>query len=188
MVRFDYQLTSFKGTFFDRHKVTDPVERMWRRNLSRFGAFVRQRSKTSIRYSKRPAPAGQPPHAHRTATKAKKNKKTGVVKVQPVSLLREFIFFGYEASANTVVIGPALLRGTRSKTTSASTIPELLEHGGEAQIEQDKQVGWKSVGRERIPITARSTKPARYSPRPFMRPAADKETPKFMASLKDSVK
>lgn len=172
---------AFKGSFFDRKKVTDPVVRMWKRQLSRFGAFVRQRSKTSIRYSKKSARPGEPPRAHRSATRSKTNRKTGAVKVQPVSLLREYIFFGYDPIKQSVVVGPALLRNTNSRTVSAKTIPELLEYGGSATIITAVRP------RGSIRPAPRQARPARYAGNPFMRPAADKETPKFMESLKDSV-
>ena len=162
---FQLSFDAFKGSFFDRSKIETPVQRMWKRQLSRFGAFVRQRAKTSIRYRKKPSEPGQPPTAHRTSRRKHVNKKTGVVKIRPVSLLREFIFFAYDQPANTVVIGPALLRGV--KRQGSQTVPELLEYGGSV-------------------VGPRGT--MRYEPRPFMRPADAKERPKFLESLKNSVK
>ena len=161
MSGFKLSFDAFKQSFFDRSKIETAVQRMWKRQLSRFGAFVRQRAKTSLRYRKKPSAPGQPPAAHRTGRRKHVNKKTGAIKIRPVSLLREFIFFGYEQDSNTVVIGPALLRGT--KRQGNQTVPELLEYGGNA--------GGK-----------------RYEPRPFMRPADIKERPKFLESLKNSVK
>ena len=176
----------FKGTFFDRSEIDRRLDRALKRTLSRFGAFVRQRAKTSLRYKNGVSSPGEPPHAHRSANKSRRDK-TGAVTIRPVSLLREFIFFGYDANAQSVVIGPALLRNTMSRTRSASTIPELLEYGGAAVIPEDRTVAWQSRGGQRVPIRARGSKPAKYSARPYMRPAAEKETPKFMESLKDSV-
>lgn len=180
-------VSGFKDSFFDRSAIDKRLDRALKRTLSKYGAFVRQRAKTSLRYKKGTSAAGDPPHAHRTADKPRRDKKTGVIKVRPVSLLREFLFFGYDASAKSVVIGPALLRNTLSRTRSASTIPELQEHGGGAVIPDDRTVGWETRGGQRVPIRARGSKSAKYDPRPFMRPAAAKETPKFMESLKDSV-
>jgi hypothetical protein len=74
--------------------------------LSKFGAFVRQRAKTSIRKRKGTSPPGSPPYSH-------------------VGLLRKFILFAYDPTRNSVVIGPTLIR-------AGSEAPRLLEYGGEA--------------------------------------------------------
>ena len=42
------KLDAAKGLFFDRARVTNAVDRTTRKNLSRFGAFVRKRARTSI--------------------------------------------------------------------------------------------------------------------------------------------
>lgn len=62
--------------------------------------------------------------------------------------LRKNIFFAYDGKKKSVVIGPVLLNG------SDGTVPKMLEFGGFAR---------------------RGKKTARYRPRPFMRPAFDKE-------------
>lgn len=94
-----------KGNFFDREKVKRAIDANTRRILSKFGAFVRQRAKTSIRDHPGISPPGKPPHSH-------------------VGLLRKFIFFAYDAQRRSVVIGPTLLRDD-------SEAPRLLEFGGE---------------------------------------------------------
>lgn len=137
----------FKDIFFDSPKVKRAVDRALRRTLSRFGAFVRTRSRTSIRKSKKISAPGSPPRSH-------------------VGLLRNLILFGYEPATKSVVIGPALLRKLPGKT-----IPETLEYGGR--------------------LIMRGKGPAKYGnyiARPYMRPARDAELPKFLDSLKDSVK
>jgi hypothetical protein len=95
-----------KGSFFDKPKVKKAVDAGTRRVLSRFGAFVRQRAKTSIRKRKGISPPGGPPYSH-----------TG--------LLRKFILFAYDPTRKSVVIGPTLIR-------AESQASRLLEHGGEA--------------------------------------------------------
>lgn len=102
---------SFKAAqqgFFDRAKVINAVNRAARRNLSRFGAFVRTRAKTSIRKRQGPSAPGKPPHSH-------------------VGLLRNLIFFAWDSARRAVVIGPVLI----SNPTGA---PENLEYGGEADM------------------------------------------------------
>jgi hypothetical protein len=98
-----------KQGFFDREKVKNAVDAGMRRVLSRFGAFVRQRAKTSIRKKKGTSPPGSPPHSH-----------TG--------LLRKFILFAFDPQSKSVVIGPTMIR-------EGSQAPRLLEHGGDTILE-----------------------------------------------------
>ena len=98
-----------KSMFFDRKPVIDATDRAARRMLSRFGAFVRQRARTSMRKRKGTSPPGKPPHSH-----------TG--------LLRRFIFFGYDRRRRSVVIGPTALSNSNGQA------PALLEYGGTARL------------------------------------------------------
>ncbi len=98
-----------KGGFFDRAKVKRSVDAGTRKVLSKFGAFVRQRTRTSIRKRKGTSPPGSPPYSH-------------------VGLLRQFILFAYDPQQRSVVIGPTLLK-------EGSQAPRLLEYGGVAVIE-----------------------------------------------------
>jgi hypothetical protein len=98
-----------KGGFFDRDKVKRSVDAGTRRVFSKFGAFVRQRAKTSIRKRKGTSPPGTPPYSH-------------------VGLLRKFILFAYDPQRRSVVIGPTL-------TKEESEAPRLLEHGGATDLE-----------------------------------------------------
>jgi hypothetical protein len=98
-----------KGGFFDREKVRRSADAGTRRVLSKFGAFVRQRARTSIRKRKGTSPPGQPPYSH-------------------VGLLRKFILFAYDPQRRSVVIGPTL-------TKEGSQAPRLLEHGGDVVLE-----------------------------------------------------
>lgn len=98
-----------KKGFFGREAVQRSVDAASRRVLSKFGAFVRQRAKTSIRSRKGISPPGSPPYSH-------------------VGLLRKFILFAYDAPRKSVVIGPTLIR-------AESVAPRLLELGGETTLE-----------------------------------------------------
>jgi hypothetical protein len=104
-----------KSLFFDRAKVVRATDRASRRVLSRFGAFVRQRAKSSIRSrkGKTTSQPGSPPRSH-----------TG--------LLKRFILFGYDPRKQSVVIGPAPLPSTRGKAS------ELLEYGGTTTLRDQR--------------------------------------------------
>jgi hypothetical protein len=134
-----------KQGFFDRAKVKNAVDAGTRQVLPRSGAFVQTRARTSIRKKKDTSPPGLPPHSH-------------------VGLLRKFILFAYDPQRRSVVIGPTL-------TKEGSQAPRLLEHGGDAVIEDR--------GKARH---------VRYRPRPFMQPAFEAEKPKLSALWRDSVR
>ena len=97
------KLQQAKGLFFDRASVMSAADRATRRVLAKFGAYVRQTARTSIRTRKSISQPGQPPSSH-----------TG--------LLKRNIFFVFSPDTQSVVIGPILL----NKNTDA---PRLLEHG-----------------------------------------------------------
>ena len=148
-----FKIKEMKEMFLDRKAIVDAVDSATRRVLSKFGAFVRTAARTSIRPAgKKNAVSlpGQPPRSH-------------------VGLLRQFIFFGYDSSQRSVVIGPARLN------TDSGEIPHILEYGGTTIV--------KSLHRGKLKLT-----PARIEPRPFMGPALQQELPKLPAMWRDSVK
>lgn len=115
-----------KSQFFTAAGVADGVDAGTRKALSKFGAFVRRRAKSALKYKDGPARPGRPPHVHRSAT-FKRKGKGGKKKPQPVSPLRELIFFSYDKATKSVIIGPAI-GGSRSGA------PEKLEKGGTTRV------------------------------------------------------
>ncbi|MFO0880735.1 MAG: hypothetical protein U0840_25665 [Gemmataceae bacterium] len=101
-------LNAMKGMFFDRAGVQRAVDAATRRVLSRFGAFVMTRSRTSIRTRKGISAPGSPPHSH-----------TG--------LLRKGILFGYDTARQSVVVGPVVGR-------SGGIASRALEYGGSSVV------------------------------------------------------
>ena len=142
MIRFE-----IKQLFFDRKDVQRKVQSTTRKVLSRFGAFVRRTARSSIRKRKRASKPGSPPSSH-----------TG--------LLKRFIFFGYDRSQASVVIGPQ-----RLSKKGKGQAPRLLEYGGSYRIKRRGK-------RKQVRMTAR----------PFMGPAFAKEKPKLPQMWKNSVK
>lgn len=104
-----YSIKAVKTQFFDARKIDNAAERATLRALSKFGAFVRQRSRHSIRKRKGVSEPGQPPHSH-----------TG--------LLREHIYFVVERAEQNVVIGPAKIN------KPSPLILQALEYGGNTAI------------------------------------------------------
>lgn len=150
--------------FLDRAAVAAKLDPEVRKALSKFGAFVRQRSRTSLKYGTGVSAPGATPTVHRAQTKAKTSKKTGKVTVQQVSPLRELIFFAFDPATESVVIGPTV-------GGSASGAPEALEHGGTSTYVRDGK-----------------TLVAHYAPRPFVRPAFDQEVEHAADLFKDLIR
>lgn len=151
--------------FFDSAAVLKAVAVAERRVLSRFGAFVRTRARTSLKYPSAKAAAGgppasrpgRPPLVHRTVLRRKANRKTGAVTPTRVSPLREFLYFAFDPARRAVVVGPAKVGGVSGKA------PKTLEFGGH------------TPGRFPKPQAAR----------PFMGPALAAERPRFAQLFKD---
>jgi hypothetical protein len=116
-----------KPTFFDDKAITGKLDPAIAKALSKLGAFSRQSARSSLRYASKPhqsARPGNPPLVHRSTKFTRKKKSKGVFKAQPVSPLRELIYFGLEKETNyqNMVVGP-ILGGSKSGA------PEKLEHG-----------------------------------------------------------
>lgn len=150
-----------KRWFFDRAIVAQAVNRATRESLNKAGALVRTIARRSMRYvtalkeqrrqialarRKRmtgepaPSPPGTPPHA-----------------VRPHPWIREFLYFAYDPAAQSVVIGPVRLPGSRTN------VPALHETGGRAIVKnrrrEVRRIG--SGGEIRVGGRAgRTTKPA----------------------------
>jgi hypothetical protein len=96
-----------KQFFFDSRKVQRSVDRAKRKELSRAGAFVRRRARSSIRKRKRVSRPGEPPSAHQGDIRK--------------------ILFAWDPLAESVVVGPLAFNGSGNGN---ETVPALLEHGG----------------------------------------------------------
>lgn len=136
--RIDFKL------FMDRPAVAQAVSRGAKRALSKGGAWVRQVARRSIRKRKRVSKPSAPPASH-------------------AGDYKRSIFFGYEPTRETVVIGPRVDYGP-----AASNVPELLEFGGAA-------IDWRTGER----VT--------YEDRPHMGPAMESSEGKIAEFWRDAV-
>jgi len=120
-----------KALFFDRPKVRRAVDRAKLRTLSKAGAFIRQRAKTSMRRRRGSAPPGSPPHAHEGS-------------------LRRMLFFAYDRGSDSVVVGPVRLN-------KPGEAPSALEFGGRAIVERKRtrKGGRRVVEKRRVRVEAR---------------------------------
>lgn len=163
-------IVEFKSRFFrDLDAIQNAEERAAKKALSKFGAFVRRRARSSMRRRKKASEPGQPPSAH-------------------LGLIKKFLFFAYEPESKNVVIGPALLNG--SKRSDSQTVVELHEKGGSRAVEetQVRSGDWVASGRVKIDGLPIRTRQAKYPERPFMRPAFEAELPQAAPMFKDMIK
>jgi len=187
-------IAAAKRNFFDSAKVKRAVDRGKRQALSKCGAFVRTAARSSLRYRKKPSASGQPPSVH----KGRGGKS-------PLKL----IFFAWDASSKTVVVGAVLF-------APATGAPRTLEHGGsvgrrknprrrvrtlaasgEIRLQGKKAVYAKLTTARQV-AAANRLQAQLYGPeffaggnaaaRPFMQPALKKEAPKFPLAFRGSVK
>jgi hypothetical protein len=98
-----------KSLFFDRAAVINAMDAKTRRVLSRFGAFVRRRDRSSQRRRKKVSDPGSPPSAH-------------------VGLIKEMTYFAWEPESKSVIVGPAFLNRPQPG------VLVLIEKGGDGHL------------------------------------------------------
>ncbi len=181
---FNLRLEVAKASFFDRAKVDRAIDAGTKRVLSRFGAYVRQRARTSIKNRKGASKPGTPPHAHIYVTRTSDNPRSAK-KGAKRWLFKSSIVFSYDAERKAVVIGPTLLNGSQRNPT----VPELLEKGGVIPgdgrtlaitnaVGRDAKGKFVTGGRTFVKVTGS----IRYPARPYMLPAFRAELQGKLAS------
>lgn len=157
--------------FFDRAKLERAAHRGNAKALSKAGAFIRTRARSSIRARKRISEPGSPPSSHS-------------------GILKKFLLFGRDESGQTVVIGPAKTNQVffnKDRKPVRGTVPQVLEFGGQITIFEVFRNGrWQradlrsrrgAVDKMRqLARTAQTRyRVANIKPRPFIWPALEEE-------------
>lgn len=155
-----------RSDFFDSKAVLRAIGRARAKALNDFGRLVRKAAQASLKYAPGPAPAGSPPHAHKSRKITKKSKSKGTVRTRSVSFLREFLYYKFDKSTKSVVTGPERL----NSTVDPDALP-ALEYGGPSTAKRDGKI---------VDIQVR--------PHPFMGPAFEATKPELPRLWKDSVK
>lgn len=161
-------MLTFKAieNFFDRDHVIAAMDETTLKALSKAGAFIRQRARTSMRRRKRPSEPGQPPSVHSGE-------------------LREYLFFAWDASSRSVVVGPAGFKN--------SDVPNLQEFGGVRTNQRERTIrvvapGQGPRGRRTEARTLRAGEPIVYPKRPYMAPALEKELSRVPSLFQNAVR
>jgi hypothetical protein len=153
------------GGFFDREKVIKAVGIADKKVLSAQGQEVQYQAKGMLWPAKGPSSPGNPPHMH-------------------MGLIKKLLYFSYDFSSKSVVIGPAII----DRPTGA---PSTLEYGGDAKMQD---IVWKTKsgnewkGWNQGPRTLHKIiRTIHILPRPYMKPALVKAGPKLAKLWQDSV-
>lgn len=111
-----FDVKAVQKNFFDRKAVIAAIDRDLKKALSKFGAFVRTRARSSIRKAPRAVVNGK-------RTKAQAVSPPGRPPYSHTGDLKRFIYFSFDPVRKSVVIGPVLKAG-------GGEAPALLEYGG----------------------------------------------------------
>lgn len=174
--------SAVKKSFFDRPKILDALGKRGRetiRALSKAGAWIRQRARSSIRRRKRVSSPGSPPSAHSR---------------DPNVTLKK-ILFAYDAAAGSVVVGPVGLNVQHviNGKLAPGVVPNVLEFGGtmgipEVQLADGRWVRLDTRGRRRDANKPARIRQATYRARPFMNPALKAELPNLPSRWANSIR
>lgn len=176
---------AMKRAFFDTKLVERALGKARMEALSKAGAFVRKRARSSLRRRKKPSSPGSPPSVH---------SKDSVASLKT-------ILFAWDSSIDGVIVGPVALNQANDMASGArTTVPALHEHGGTAVILEERWVSttgrgatpWRRVDRRRRARLRPGWKHearrrrANYPKRPFMRPALAEEAKHFPDVFKNA--
>ena len=167
-----------KSLFFDRPAVESAISRGERKALSKIGAYLRTRARTSI--LRRVAYKGKKASVKRVrggkAAKVQESARPGepprIRSRDKVKTLRN-ILFAFQPESHSVITGPVALN---TRLTGGSG-PGLLERGGTVNVAQWKPAAsnvW-SMGDVRRPGVQNRMTRAQYAAFPFMGPTLDAE-------------
>jgi hypothetical protein len=183
---------TFKQMFFDRVIVETKAEAAILKVQSRFGAYVWTRARRSMKRRKKGAGSapGSPPYAR-------------------LGLMRDRLFFGYDAATKTVVVGPEGL-GNRPGEVPAvhefggvlppGSMPLIIAYSKLSTAERLRIIYKANRKKMRLraylrdhsadhpEIEAHRSYERRYPKRPYMKPALDAELPKFAGLFRGEVK
>jgi hypothetical protein len=168
------------NSFFDRDSVISAMDKATRKALSKAGAFIRTRARSSMRRRKSASSPGSPPSVHK-------------------GTLKNLLFFSWDPATKSVVIGPEkFARGeapnlnefggtvTRQRTVRVSTRTgaRKLSAAQKAAFLSKLKTGEISLPQAKKVVTVKAS----YPKRSFMGPALKAELPNLPSRWANSVK
>lgn len=180
-----------KKLFFDEPKVINAVSKARLRYLRNAGGYARKVAKSLI---KNPGKRKRAAHK-KDGGVGSPSSAPGSPPFSHTGVLRGFIFFAYDQSRDSVVVGPAKTNQVffdRNRKPVRGTVPEVLEEGGTIRIlEVLKNGKWRRADlRSRRRLAGRRTRyrAVKIKPRPYMDPALKATIPKLPEMWRNSVR
>lgn len=179
---FAFRLDQAKKMFFDRQAIITRLNRAQHRVWNRVGALTRKIAKGSIRQIGKKGKPSVSPNPPKSVT----------------GILKKFLFYGYDAFSQTVVIGPVKLNQLSFDgygKPSAGTIPQVLEEGGRItiiEVQNPRTMKWQRKdhryrrtmhGGQAAWLTRKRV--VGIAERPYMGPAKAKVEPQIAAMFRD---
>jgi len=109
---FGIRTKGWKSMMFTQPHVRQALEWIRYYYLSYMGGYIRKVARNAMKHQVGPSKAPEAPHRH-------------------AGLIRDQLYYGYDARSRSLVAGPALIG--RLQHHSTITIPELLERGGQVR-------------------------------------------------------
>jgi hypothetical protein len=188
-MRVTFKMRTTDG-FFNAPMMEKAVNKARMKMLRDAGAFVQRRARSSMRrltgkknWGKTSA-SGKPPYAH-----------------SPAKLSLKTIWFKYDATRDSMIVGPIKFNQVEDTIKARTTVPALHEFGQTAIILEKRWVPnvgqpspWRRRNRRRSvrryyngrEETRRRA--AQYQKRPFMGPALEAEAPNFPDLFENAIK
>ena len=187
-MRVTFKMTTTDG-FFNAPMMEKAVNKARMKMLSKAGAFVQRRARSSMRRitgkknKGKPSAAGKPPNAH-----------------SPAKLSLKTILFKYDAKRDAMLVGPIKFNAIARTVSGRTTVPSLHEYGQTAIIYEERWVApwgkpseWRRVNSKRKQKKSpenweKRTRKVKYPKRPFMAPALKAEAPNFPDLFENAIK
>jgi len=177
-----------KDMFFDRKAVMSAVEKAGKQYLSKAGGYTRKTARGSIKRKglarKQPGKVGGKAEAKwLREINDQPTSPPGTPPFTHTGFLRDDILYGYDAAAQSAVIGPWRKPWLNALHEYGGTVPMIVVRGARGMT-------WLQRANSRVRRYAKVVKAVSvtYPARPFMRPALAAVRPRLAKMWQDSVK
>ena len=193
----DWNLRALKASFFDTKKIQKELDTFERKALSKLGAYIRRRAKSSIKNApKIDVATGQITRKRKGLALRDAVSAPGKPPYSHEGSLKRLILFAYDARGKSLVVGPAKFK--------VGDVPRTLEHGGSVTVrtpvprirskrraKPQQAAAYRRLvlaGRIVVPPTQYDTRLVTIKARPAMKPAGDEEVKRFPQTLRSMAK
>lgn len=152
--------------FFDRDVVMSALSKAQTRVMAQGGNYVMKAARNSIRKASKKSPVSSPGNTPKSQT----------------GLLKEHIYFAYDASTGGVVVGPSKLNA------KGRDVPKVLEYGGDTEIYEPAGQFVTGASGKTEKLAKGRNKKITMAARPYMQPALVRSADKLKQIWAGSIK